>query len=130
MWCSKNDVVKKDVYNAKIKNTDDKIPNITNLPTSTTLNAKINEVKNKIHHIANIATTAAFTPVENKIPNVSNLVKKADYSTKIIQIENNITTNHDHDKYITTQEFNKLTLENVNARLDLTSKFSKQKWYW
>ena len=65
--------------------------------------------------------------MENKIPNVSNLVKKADYSIKIIQIENNITTNHDHDKYITTQEFNKLTLENVNARLDLTSKFSKQK---
>ena len=65
--------------------------------------------------------------MENKITNVSNLVKKTDYSTKIIQIENKITTNHDHDKYITTQEFNKLTLENVNARLDLTSKFSKQK---
>ena len=65
--------------------------------------------------------------MENKITNVSNLVKKTDYSTKIIQIENKITTNHDHDKHITTQEFNKLTLENVNARLDLTSKFSKQK---
>ena len=30
----------------KIKNIEDKIPNITNLPTNTTLNAKINEVKN------------------------------------------------------------------------------------
>ena len=38
----KNDVVKKDVYNAKIKNIEDKIPNITNLATKTTLNAKIN----------------------------------------------------------------------------------------
>ena len=42
----KNDVVKKYVYNAKIKNID-KIPDITNLATNTTLNAKINEVKNE-----------------------------------------------------------------------------------
>ena len=41
----KNDVVKKTDYNAKIKNIKDKIPNITNLATKTTLNAKINEVK-------------------------------------------------------------------------------------
>ena len=41
----KNDVVKKDVYNAKIKNIEDEIPNITSLATKTTLNAKINEVK-------------------------------------------------------------------------------------
>ena len=34
-------------------------------------------------------------------------------------------TDHDHDKYITTQEFNKLTADNFAARLkqeDLTSK--------
>ena len=40
-----NDAVKKDVYNAKIRNIEDKIPDTTNLATSTTLNAKINEVK-------------------------------------------------------------------------------------
>ena len=34
----KDDVVKKDLYNAKIKNIEDKIPDITN----TTLSAKIN----------------------------------------------------------------------------------------
>ena len=45
---SKNDVVKKDVYNAKIKNIEDKIPDITNLATKTTLNAKINVVKGEI----------------------------------------------------------------------------------
>ena len=38
----KNDVVKKDVYNAKIKDIEDKIPDITNLATNTSLNAKIN----------------------------------------------------------------------------------------
>ena len=31
-------------------------------------------------------------------------------------MENKIATDHDHDKYITTQEFNKLTSENFVAR--------------
>ena len=39
---AKNDVVKRDVYNAKIKNIEGKIPDISNLATNTTLNAKIN----------------------------------------------------------------------------------------
>ena len=43
----KNNVVKKDVYNAKIKNIEDKISNITTLATNTTINGKINEVKTK-----------------------------------------------------------------------------------
>ena len=38
----KNDAVKKDVYNAKTKHIEDKIPDITNLASKTTLNAKIN----------------------------------------------------------------------------------------
>ena len=29
--------------------------------------------------------------------------------SEISENENKITTDHDHDKYITTQEFNKLT---------------------
>ena len=41
----KNDVVQKDVYNAKIKNTEDKISDITNLITNTTINTKTNEIK-------------------------------------------------------------------------------------
>ena len=45
------------------------------------------------------------------------LSKKADYNTKISEIENKITSDHDHDKHITTQEFNKLTSENITARL-------------
>ena len=40
--------VKKDVYNAKVKDIKDKIPDITNLATYTTLNAKINWVKNNM----------------------------------------------------------------------------------
>ena len=45
-----------------------------------------------------------------------NLVKKADYNTKIAETEKKIL-DHDHSKYITTQEFNKLTAENFAARL-------------
>ena len=43
----KNNVVKKDLYNAKIKNIKGKIPDITNLAITTNiaLNANINEVK-------------------------------------------------------------------------------------
>ena len=67
-------------------------------------------------NITNLATTTALTAVENKIPNVSNLVKKTDYNTKISEIENKITTDHDHDKYITTQEFNKFTSEIFTVR--------------
>ena len=38
----KSDVVKKDAYNAKIKNIEDKIPDNTNVAKNTSLNAKIN----------------------------------------------------------------------------------------
>ena len=132
-------LLKKNVYNAKIKNIEDKIPDITNLAINTTLNAKISEVKKEIPPITNLATTTALnakmnevkkipnitilatttslTAIESKVPNVSNLVKKTDYNTKISEIENDITTDHDDDKYITTQEFNKLTSENFTARL-------------
>ena len=103
--------------NAKINEVKKEIPSITNLATTTALNAKINEVKNKIPDVTNLAISTALTAVQNKIPNVSNLVKKTDYNTKISEIENKITTDHDHDKYITTQEFNKLASEKCFARL-------------
>ena len=95
---------------------------ITNLATTAALNAKIKEVKNKIPNITNLGTTTALIAVENKMPNVSNLVKKTDYSTKI---ENKITADHDHDKCIANQEFKRLTLENFTARLAQVNLASK-----
>ena len=44
-------------------------------------------------------------------------LKKTGYSTETSETQNKINTDHDHDKYITTQEFNKLTAENFTARL-------------
>ena len=41
---------------------------------------------------------------------------KIDYDTKVNETKKKIT-NHTHDKYITTPEFNKLTEENFAARL-------------
>ena len=73
-----------------IKNIEDKISDVTNLATKTTLNAKINKVKGEIPSITNLAITTALTPVENEIPNVSDLVKKkTNYNTKISEIEKN-----------------------------------------
>ena len=54
------------------------------------------------------------------------MVKKTDYDTKVTEIENKLN-NHNHDKYITTTEFNTLTIDIFNARLsqaDLVTKTS------
>ena len=50
-----NDIVKKDVYNAKIKNIEDKIPDVTNLATKTTLDTFKNEMSN-ICDLVNLKT--------------------------------------------------------------------------
>ena len=83
----KNDVIEKDVYNAKIKNIADKIRDISNVATNTTLNTKINEVKGEIPSITNLATTTALTAVENKTPIVSNLVKKLTITQKLVKLK-------------------------------------------
>ena len=129
----KNDVVKKTVY-------DKLVPKVDNIDTSDfVLNAKYNsdktefqkkirdvtdfikkvkltELENKIPDISNFATKTALTIAENKIPDVSSLVKKTDHNTKITDIENKLN-DHDHDKYIDTIEFNKLTADVSNARI-------------
>ena len=60
-----------------------------------------------------------MTAVGNKIPDVSTLVKKTDYDKKISETERKLT-DHNHDKYITTPEFNKFTAEIFAPRLAQT----------
>ena len=55
-----------------------------------------------------------ITEVENKMSNMSGLVTTTALNTKISKVKNEIRI---HDKYITTLEFNKLTVENYTARL-------------
>ena len=43
-------------------------------------------------------------------------LKKTDDNTKVTKIANKLS-NHNHDKYITTTEFNKLTADVFNARI-------------
>ena len=62
------------------------MPSITNLVTTATFNVKTNEVKIKIPNSSNLGTTTDFIAVENRIPNVRNLVKNTDYNTKIREI--------------------------------------------
>ena len=118
----KNDIVKKDVYNANINNIEDKIPDITNLATNATPNAKINEIKNKILNITNFATTTALNAklneVKNKIPNITNLATTAT-TTALTAVENKILG---HSNYITNPEFNKLLVERFAARIKTVKK--------
>ena len=101
----KNDVVKKTDYNAKIAEIENKIADISNLATKTTLNTlenkipdtsglvkktdyntEITKIEDKIPDVRNLATKIALNTVENKIPNVSRLAAKAELSA----IENKI----------------------------------------
>ena len=71
----KNNVVKKDVYNAKRKNIEDKTSDITNLATNDSLNATINEVKGEISSITNLVTTAALNAKINEFKTVSKIIR-------------------------------------------------------
>ena len=141
----KNDVVKKDVYDklvAKVNNMnindfvlktkyntdktelEKKIPNVTDFVKK----AKLTELENKIPDVSSLATKTALTAVENKIPNVSSLVKKTNYDTKISELEKKLT-DHNHDKYIATLEFNALAADVFNARLGQANLMTKTDFY-
>ena len=107
-----SDFVLKTNYNADKIKLENKIPDVTYFVKK----AKLTELEKKIPGISNLATKTALTTTENKIPDVGNLVKKTDYNAKVTEIENKLN-NHNHDKYIDTQEFNKLAGDVFNARL-------------
>ena len=132
----KNDVVKKPVYDklaAKVNSIDtsafalktkydtdqteleNKIPDSSRLVKKTDYNTKITEIEGKVPDVNNLATKAALTTVGDKIPDVSSLVKKTDYNTNITEIKKKLI-NRDHDKHITTPEFNTLAANVFNAR--------------
>ena len=108
----------------KISDADKKIPYTSDLAKETDLNAKITKMENKIPNITGLATNSALTTVESKMPDVNSLVKKTEYNTKISEIEIKVS-DHNHDKYINTAEFNNLGAGVFTARLaqaDLVTK--------
>ena len=142
---AKSDVVRKVVYDklvAKVNNIDTsnfalkteyqtgktelekKIADVSNLVKK----KKLTELENKIPDVSSLATKAALTAVENEIPNVSSLVKKSKCNTKITEIEKKLA-DHNHDKYITTPEFNTLAADFFNARLAQVNLITKTDFY-
>ena len=116
---------KKTTYETDKPELEKKIPDTNDLAKTTDLNAKITEIENKILSITGLATNSALRAVENKIPSVSGqIMKKTNYDTKISDIEKK-TTDHDHDKYITTPEFNTLAARIFNATLAKTNLITK-----
>ena len=80
------------------------------------LKSRVSEIESKIASSTDLTTNSALTAVENIVLDVENLIKKTDYDAKISDIEKKVT-GHDHDEYITTSEFYKLTTENLSSRL-------------
>ena len=83
-------------------------------------NYSITEVENKLPSISGLATYSALTVVENKIPDIIGLVTKTNYNTKISEIERKVS-DHNHDKYITTPEFNTLFARVFDAKIKLSN---------
>ena len=107
-------------YQTDKKELGKKIPDVTDFVEK----AKLTELENKILDFSSLVTKTAVTAVENKIPNISSLVKITDYNTKITEIEKKLT-DYDHEKYISTPEFNTFASDFFNARLAQTNLITK-----
>ena len=107
-----SDFVLKTKYQTHKAELEKKIPDVTDFVKK----SKFTELEKEIPDISSLATKTALTAAENKIPSVSSLVKKTDYNTKISELEKKLT-DHNHDTYFTTPEFNILTAIVFNARL-------------
>ena len=107
-----SDFVLKTKYHTGETELEKKIPDVTDFVKKT----KLTEFENKIPDVSSLATKTALTAVENKIPSVSSLVKKTVNNTQISGLKRKLT-DHNHDKYITTPEFNTLAADVFNARL-------------
>ena len=106
-----SDFVVKTKYETHKTELEKKIPDMTDFVKKT----KLTELEEKIPDVSSLTRETGLSAVENKIPSVSSLVKRTDYNKKITEIEKNLT-GHNHDKYITTPEFNTLAASVFNAR--------------
>ena len=101
----------------QINHKQEKTSDTSRIVQKTDCNAKITEVEGKIASISDLAVTSALIAVENKIIYLMFVIQlKTDHNTKNTEIEKKVA-HHNHDKYITTPEFNKLSAEVFKARL-------------
>ena len=108
--------VLKIIYDKDKSDLEKKISDTSSLVKKTDYIVKISEIESVIPSISGLANNSALTAVENKIPNINSLAKRTDCNTKISELEKKVT-DHNHDKYINTSEFNKLGATNFTVRL-------------
>ena len=68
---------------------------------------EITEIEGKIPSITGLATNLALTAVKNKLLDVSSLKKRQITIQKLLKLKKKVS-DHNHDKYITSPEFNNL----------------------
>ena len=100
---------------------DKLVVKVNNIDTSdfalkTKYNTGKTELEKKIPDVTNFVEEAKLTELGNKNPDISN--------TKITEVENK-PCNHNHDKYITTPEFNTSAADVFNARIVQTNLITK-----
>ena len=127
----KSDVDKLDID--KLKNVPSGVSNLK-IKRDKFRNLKLATAPVDLSKVSNVVKSGVVNKTEycefvKKVNNIntadtSDLVKKADYNTKINETEIKVT-DHDHDNYITTQEFNKLTRDNFTARFAQANLASK-----
>ena len=107
-------------YHTDKSELENKIPNTNGLVKKTEYDSKTSEIEVKVLDDGTLVIQFALSTVENNIPSINNLVKKVDYDTKVTEIQNKLNK-HNHDKYITTPEFNTLAADVFNSRLALAN---------
>ena len=115
-----SDFVLKTKYQADKIELEKKIPDVTYFVKK----IRHTESENKIPDVSSLAIKTALTAVGNKITDVNSLIKKTNYDTKIGELGKKLI-DHNHDKYITTPQFNTLAVDVLNARLAQASLITK-----
>ena len=117
---TKYDTDKSDLEN-KISDADKKIPDTSKRVKKIDYDAKITETESKIPSNPGLATTAALTTNENKIPAVSILVKKTpDSAAKIFDIKSEYFTKSDYNKFTNEKLDLKIKQKGLVNKSDIT----------
>ena len=122
----------KTVFNTKISEAEDKIPNTSSLVTKTVLNTKISKVENRIPDNSKYITTQEFNKLTTEHfaarLKQTDLVNKADFDNKVISFNRKITSNK--TKYLEVQKkVNSLITKDYNflsGRIFFTSNDESQ----
>ena len=90
-----------------------KIPDVSDLLTSSSIDTNNGEVENKISDMSSLVTSDVLNiktgEVQIKMQDTSCLINKTDFIAKILNIEK---------KYFTTSDYNRFTKEILNVKIE------------